>query len=241
MKKLLSSTAIALLMTSGVAFSAHAQDDMTAEKPAGEAKMEAPAKNDEAKTTVKEAETTVTLLKTLPENSRPISEYYQEPVYDPDDNQVGDTNDLLIDESGKVTTVIIGVGGFLGVGEKNVAIPFDALELTETKDGESQLTLNATKGALEQAPGYKFDAEAQAWVPATEERQEEAAEEEKEQNKEAAKDGAMSDETMTDEKADEPMAGEEPADADMKSKDSGAMNDESAKEPMADEEPAEEK
>ena len=36
---------------------------------------------------------------------------------------IGDINDLLFDKSGKVSAVVIGVGGFLGVGEKSVAIP----------------------------------------------------------------------------------------------------------------------
>ncbi|MFD0988316.1 PRC-barrel domain-containing protein [Methyloligella solikamskensis] len=230
MKKLLSSTAIALLMTGGVVLPAYAQDDMETEKPAAEAKTETPAKTEETKTTVKEAETTVELLKTLPEKSRPISEYYQEPVYGPEKNQVGDTNDLLIDENGEVTTVIIGVGGFLGVGEKNVAIPFDALQLTENEDGETMITLNATKGALEQAPGYTFDDEARAWIPAGEARQSEAVEAEKEQNKEAAKDESK-----------EPMADEEPADADAKAKNVDTPADDTAKQPVGDEEPAEEK
>lgn len=197
MKTLLSSTAIALLMTGGLATAAFAQDETTTE-PAAE--MEAPAKSEESKTTIKEAPATVTLLKTLPENSHTISEFYQEPVYDPDDNQVGDTNDLLIDESGKVTTVIIGVGGFLGVGEKNIAIPFDALELSQNKDGGTQLTLNASRGALEQAPSYSYDNEAQAWVPATETRDT------------SAEDDTGSDEAMTDEApAKKPMAEDEPA------------------------------
>lgn len=236
MKKLLSSTAIALLMAGGVSLPAFAQDDVTTEKPAAEAEVETPAKTEETKTTVKEAEATVTLLKTLPEKSRPISEFYQEPVYGPEGNQVGDTNDLLIDENGKVTTVIIGVGGFLGVGEKNVAIPFAALGLTESQDGEKQLTLNATKGALEQAPGYTFDNEAQAWVPAGEAREAEAADADKEQNKEAA-DGA-DESAMTDDKAKEPMAEDEPADADVKADNADAVTDEAGDEPMADDEPA---
>jgi sporulation protein YlmC with PRC-barrel domain len=230
MKKLLSSTAIALLMTGGIAYPAFAQDDVTTEKPAAEAEVETPAKTEESKTTIKEAEATVTLLKTLPENSRPISEFYQEPVYGPEGNQVGDTNDLLIDENGKVTTVIVGVGGFLGVGEKNVAIPFAALGLTESEDGDKTLTLNATKGALEQAPGYTFDTEAQAWVPAGEAREAEAADAEKEQNKEAAKEDGK-----------EPMADEEPADADEKAENVDTPADDVAKQPVGDEEPAAEK
>ena len=44
--------------------------------------------------------------------------------------------------------MIIGVGGFLGVGEKNVAVAFPSLKLAE-KDGKRYLVLNTTKEALE--------------------------------------------------------------------------------------------
>src|SRR6185295_2609072 len=37
---------------------------------------------------------------------------------------VGDINDLLFDKTGRISTAVIGVGGFLGIGEKSVAIPF---------------------------------------------------------------------------------------------------------------------
>ncbi len=43
-------------------------------------------------------------------------------VLGPDDAQVGDVNDILFDKGGKILGLIVGVGGFLGIGEKNVAI-----------------------------------------------------------------------------------------------------------------------
>ena len=38
--------------------------------------------------------------------------------------------DVLVDRAGKATALIIGVGGFLGMGEKDVAVPFDAVQVT---------------------------------------------------------------------------------------------------------------
>ena len=61
--------------------------------------------------------------------------------------------------------MIIGVGGFLGVGEKNVAVAFPSLKLAE-KDGKCYLVLNTTKEALESAPGYTYDRSKSAWMPA---------------------------------------------------------------------------
>jgi len=45
---------------------------------------------------------------------------------------VGDINDVLVDQNGKITHIVVGVGGFLGIGEKNVAIPFDKVNFSQT-------------------------------------------------------------------------------------------------------------
>ncbi len=49
-------------------------------------------------------------------------------VYNDSNEKLGDINELLIDNTGKVQAVIIGVGGFLGMGEHNVAVTFDKLK-----------------------------------------------------------------------------------------------------------------
>jgi sporulation protein YlmC with PRC-barrel domain len=49
-------------------------------------------------------------------------------VYNDANEKIGDINELLLDRSGKVVNVIIGVGGFLGVGEHNVAIAYDNIK-----------------------------------------------------------------------------------------------------------------
>jgi len=49
-------------------------------------------------------------------------------VYGPDGKQVGKIDDLLMDHNGATQTVVIGVGGFLGFGKKNVAVPFSAVQ-----------------------------------------------------------------------------------------------------------------
>ena len=55
----------------------------------------------------------------------------------PDNAQVGDVNDVLFDKSGKIVGVIVGVGGFLGIGEKKVAIDMSALEPVSADIGSS--------------------------------------------------------------------------------------------------------
>ena len=105
----------------------------------------------------------------LPADAISISTYYNEDVYDTQDNKIGAVNDILLDKDGRLSTAIIGVGGFLGVGEKDVAVPFKALKVAE-KAGDRYLVINATKEALEKAPGYVYDQGKGVWLPATKER-----------------------------------------------------------------------
>jgi sporulation protein YlmC with PRC-barrel domain len=49
-------------------------------------------------------------------------------VYGPDDKQIGKIDDLLLDKNGSAKTIVIGVGGFLGFGKKDVAVPFSAMQ-----------------------------------------------------------------------------------------------------------------
>ena len=61
--------------------------------------------------------------------------------------------DLIMDNSGNVTTAVVGVGGFLGAGKKDVAVPFKDLKVV-SRDGKDWLVLNQTKEDLKAAPAY---------------------------------------------------------------------------------------
>ena len=67
---------------------------------------------------------------------------------------IGDINDVLISGDGKVSAVIVGVGGFLGMGEKNVALPYDQLVFAKDVGDDLVVTTSATKESLETAPEY---------------------------------------------------------------------------------------
>jgi len=94
-----------------------------------------------------------------------ITNFYKQSVYDPSDAKIGDVDDLLLDKEGRVTAVIIGVGGFLGMGEKDVAVPFNSVRASEKND-KWYLVLNTTKDALKQAPGFTYDKAKTSWIPA---------------------------------------------------------------------------
>ncbi len=54
-------------------------------------------------------------------------------IYGPDNRKIGNITDVLLDHGGKATAIIIGVGGFLGIGEKDVAIPYDTVAFTQER------------------------------------------------------------------------------------------------------------
>jgi sporulation protein YlmC with PRC-barrel domain len=81
------------------------------------------------------------------------SDVYKADVYDPSEHKIGNVTDLVIDSNGNVTGAIIGVGGFLGISQKDVMIPFKELKVS-TRDGKDWLVLNRTKDELKLAPAY---------------------------------------------------------------------------------------
>jgi sporulation protein YlmC with PRC-barrel domain len=104
-------------------------------------------------------------LSALPPDASTVTNWYKQNVYDPSDNKIGEISDVLVDKDGKVDAFIVSVGGFLGIGEKDVAVPFNAIHATE-KNGKWWLTMNATKDALKGAVGYKYDRSKATWVRA---------------------------------------------------------------------------
>jgi sporulation protein YlmC with PRC-barrel domain len=103
-------------------------------------------------------------LTSIPSDSVTITHWYKQNVYDPADNKIGEIMDVLVDREGKVTTLIVGVGGFLGMGEKDVAVPFKAVQVTSKNNNKWYLVMNTTKDALKNAKGFKYDRNAMTWM-----------------------------------------------------------------------------
>lgn len=77
-------------------------------------------------------------------------------VYTGSDEQgeaIGDVNDVVINASGGAEAMVIGVGGFLGIGEKDVAISFDRVSWSD-RDGQRIIVVSATKEELQAAPEF---------------------------------------------------------------------------------------
>jgi sporulation protein YlmC with PRC-barrel domain len=103
------------------------------------------------------------LMTNVPSDSATVTDWYKQSIYDPSDNKIGEIMDVLVSPDGRVTTLIVGVGGFLGAGEKDVAVPFSTVKHT-MKDKKIYLTMETTKDALKTAPGFKYDREKTSWV-----------------------------------------------------------------------------
>jgi hypothetical protein len=69
-------------------------------------------------------------------------------VLGPDNAKVGNVTDLLFDKNGKIDALIIGVGGFLGIGEKNVAIDMSAFQVLPYSAGASSTTGTGANPAM---------------------------------------------------------------------------------------------
>ncbi|MEP3435979.1 MAG: PRC-barrel domain-containing protein [Hoeflea sp.] len=139
-KMLLASTALTALVTT----SAFAQSDTAPAAPAAT------------------AETTTTAPMTSDQNvamdarSSLASDLIGAAVYDSaseDASIIGDINDIVITPEGDVASVIVGVGGFLGIGEKDVAVEYSTIEWAD-RDGERWIVANMSREQLEAAPAF---------------------------------------------------------------------------------------
>ncbi len=104
---------------------------------------------------------------------RPKLEYNSECVGQERNQKIGDIKELMLAKSGKVADVVIGVGGFLGMGEHDVAVNFDRLKWSDgaatTGSGQpasqskntkqnypDHAVLNATKDQLKSMPNFDY-------------------------------------------------------------------------------------
>ena len=87
-------------------------------------------------------------------NERLVSELKGLGVKNSADEAVGSVSDLVIDADGKVSAILVGVGGFLGIGVSDIAVAYDTIELTTSKDGGRVVRINATRESLDMAPRF---------------------------------------------------------------------------------------
>ncbi|HTO28771.1 MAG TPA: PRC-barrel domain-containing protein [Devosia sp.] len=168
-RTLLATTALAALLSAG----AIAQDAAPAADPAAPATTEAPA------APAADGAATATPVESGAMEETDINEPWDmsagyvaadtdnlgtrligQPVYSTagdDAEEIGNIDDLVFDENGQIKAVVIGVGGFLGIGEKAVAVDFQQLEFTLAADNTERWVLPTTADALTAAPDFVWE------------------------------------------------------------------------------------
>lgn len=160
-RKLLATTALASVVATG----AFAQSGTTT----------APAATDAPATTTAPATTSTPATPdqtnaqvnaaVVPADGQLASNLIGETVYNgtgDDAENIGNVNDLVLSDSGQIESVIVGVGGFLGIGEKNVALSYGDIDWAE-KDGDRWIVVATTADALKELPAF----DRRAYDPAT--------------------------------------------------------------------------
>lgn len=96
-------------------------------------------------------------LATVPDNWTPIgsapNDYINQDVYDRAGQKLGTIQDMLVGPDGKMAAAVVGVGRFLGIGDKNIAVPFTSLAV-EQRDANRRIVIDATKETLQAAPTF---------------------------------------------------------------------------------------
>jgi hypothetical protein len=142
LKKLLITTAATGLMLSGAWAQAPAQSDRPASPPsATQSDSQAQAGTVKVITAQKPDQWLASKLKGTD-------------VTGADNQKIGDVSDILFDKSGKIDAYVISVGGFLGMGAKEVAVPPDQVQWTKDNN-EDKLKVAMTKDQLKQAANFE--------------------------------------------------------------------------------------
>jgi sporulation protein YlmC with PRC-barrel domain len=84
------------------------------------------------------------------------NDYIGKSVYTAADESIGNVTNLIMEKDGGLVAAVIGVGGFLGIGAKDVAVPMDKVTMTRNaQDGTIRLTTTETAETLKAAPEFK--------------------------------------------------------------------------------------
>jgi multidrug efflux pump subunit AcrB len=107
-----------------------------------------------------------TFMPIVSSDSITITHWYKRKIYNQSSQPIAEIDDVLTNRQGQIEFFILGVGGFLGIGEKHVAVFFNAVQFNTRENDKWSLVMNTTADALKAAPGLTYDGSNAVWVPA---------------------------------------------------------------------------
>jgi sporulation protein YlmC with PRC-barrel domain len=84
----------------------------------------------------------------------PVGIYYQQDIYNKAGEKIGSVKDLMVGPDGRIQAAVLSVGGFLGIGERNVAVPLNSIQVDRRADG-NRIVIDVAKETLQSAPAYE--------------------------------------------------------------------------------------
>jgi len=154
LKKLMITTAIGGLMIG----SAFAAEDMKTPSPAPAAKSTEMSPSSSSSTAAAPSATSAKFVNSQRQDQFLASKFKGTDVIGADDKKIGDVSDILFDKDGKIEAYVVGVGGFLGIGSKDVALAPSAFQIVpgdKSKNESDKLRLSMTKDQLKEAANFE--------------------------------------------------------------------------------------
>ena len=168
LKKMMITTAVSALMM-GSALAANETDKPGAAPAASSTEMKSPAApttSTEMKTpaapstsasSTPVAKTEAKFVNSQRQDQFLASKFKGTDVIGADDKKIGDVSDILFDKDGKIEAYVVGVGGFLGIGSKDVALAPTAFQVVpgdKSKNESDKLRLSMTRDQLKEAANF---------------------------------------------------------------------------------------
>lgn len=143
LKKLMLSTALSAAVATGALAQSPSTTDSSTTPPA------------QAQPSVKESSGTMNFVSSQKPDQWLASKFKGTDVLGSDNEKICDVSDILFDKNGKVEAFIVSVGGFLGVGSKEVALAPNSFAVVPGQNGSSdKLKISATKDQLKDAQNF---------------------------------------------------------------------------------------
>lgn len=84
-----------------------------------------------------------------------LSEFLGQDVENKQGKTIGDVNNLVFNKEGAIDVVVVGVGGFLGMGEKNIAVPYSNIAIVREKSGSLKVSTPLSQEELKTMPAFE--------------------------------------------------------------------------------------